>query len=427
MDLGYIYPWTLFNDSAEGNLLGRNDNWWPKNSDRTNRGLVTVETAIQNSINTISVQVLDKLTPQVSYNFLKDKLHVTSLVLSRDGHTDIDYAPLGLGQLTDGISLREEAAAYTIFPNKGIYTEGRTYSRILDASNNIVIDNIPEQNVAISEETAYWMTQILRRVVTNGTGSAARLKEVTGIPLAGKTGTSGGSSDRWFTGFTPYYVAACWTGYEYPETIPGSNNPATAMFSKVMSLIHNDLAPRDFYDPQNMKSVTICTDSGLLATEACAHDIRGNHTMTIMVPAGSAPTKLCDAHIWQDFCKIEVETLWGDGSKVALPGTITGAFTDSCPPESRFTAAILDPDKCKQYTVPTPPMSIPYLVDSMYDCYVHPNQYFPPAAETPPPDPYDPYNPNYQEVPWWVDQNNPQETPEPEVTEPPIIGGTFWE
>lgn len=437
MDLGYIYPWMLFDDSADGTLLGRNDTWWPRNSDNKNRGLVTIESAVQNSINTVAVQVLDKLTPQVSYNFLKDKLHVSSLVLNREGLTDIGYAPLGLGQLTDGITLREEAAAYTIFPNKGIYTEGRTYSKIVDASGNVVIDNVPEQTVAISEETAYWMTQILRKAVSNGTGSGARLKEVTGIPLAGKTGTSGQSSDRWFAGFTPYYVAVCWSGYENPKPISGSNNPSATMFSKVMSLIHKELEPRDFYTPPNMKQVTVCTDSGLLATEACAHDIRGDHTMTLMMPANSVPTKKCDAHVWQDFCVIQTETLWGDGSKVAVPGTITGAFTDDCPEETRFTASILDPSKCTQYTVPTPKLSIPYLVGEIYDCYVHPNQYFPPSSE--PPESPDPE----QNLPWWAEPSNPQypadsqnpsdtlESPPPDPAEPTDSAEptepTFWE
>jgi len=404
MDLGYIYPWTIVNDSATGTLVGRSDGWWPKNSDRTNRGLVTIETAVQNSINTIAAQVLDKLTPQVSYNFLKDKLHITSLVLERDGLTDIAYAPLGLGQLTDGISLREAAAAYTIFPNKGIYTEGRTYSKVLDSNNNVIIDNVPEQTVAIGEETAYWMTELMRKVVTNGTGSAARLKDVTGIPLAGKTGTSSGSSDRWFTGFTPYYVASCWSGYEYPETIPGSNNPATVMFSKVMSLIHSELEPRDFYTPQDMKQVTVCSDTGLLATDACAHDIRGNHTMTVMMPSTAVPKTYCQAHVWQDFCKIQVETLWGDGTKVAVPGTITGAFTDSCPPEDRVTASIIDPSKLTQSNVSFPDLGYPYLVGNMYDCYVHPYLYVPPAAEETP-NVYDPSDPN-QTIPWWIDPND---------------------
>ncbi|MDR2360819.1 MAG: transglycosylase domain-containing protein, partial [Oscillospiraceae bacterium] len=371
LDLGLIQTWHLVNDSEIGVLSGRSDGWWPKNSNRTNKGLVTIRDAVQESINTVSAQILDRLTPQVSFMFLEDKLHITSLVRSENGLTDIDYAPLALGQLTNGISVREEAAAYSIFPNRGIYTESRTFSAIYDSAGKLYIDNQSEQNVAISEYTAYQMTEMMKRVlVSPGTGVSANMKGVTGIPLAGKTGTSGGSSDRWFAGFTPYYVGVVWVGYENPENISTSVSPANALFSKVMSKIHETLEAKNFTEPENLKEVTICAESGKLATSACEDYMLGNHTITLKMRASEVPQEKCDAHVYYDFCQLQTDTAAPSG-KVYKAGTITGLHTQYCPLDSLVRISVLDVSKCTAYNVPLPESDMPYTTDRLYNCYVH--------------------------------------------------------
>jgi penicillin-binding protein 1A len=419
IDLGLIKPWHLINDSATGVLNGRTDEWWPKNSDRTNRGLITVRDALQMSINTVSAQVLDRLTPQVSFMFLEDKLHITSLIRLENGLTDIDYAPLSLGQLTRGISVREEAAAYSIFPNRGIYTESRTFSAIYDSAGKIYIDNQPKQNVAVSEYTAYQMVEMMKRVlVSPGTGGSANMKGVTGIPIAGKTGTSSGSSDRWFAGYTPYYVGVVWVGYENPENISTSVSPANSLFSKVMSKIHENLEPRQFSVPENLKEVTICADSGKLATSACKDYMLGDHTVTVMMRSGEVPQDKCDAHVYYDFCKLQTDTANASG-KVYKAGTITGLHTQYCPLDTLVRISVLDVSKCTEYKVPLPESDMPFTVDRLYDCYVHTransgNSGSGGGIEYP--DGYSPYAP-----PWygWDDNDSngsgtteaPQETP----------------
>jgi penicillin-binding protein 1A len=211
IDLGYILPYTTIYDGPNIKLNGTN--WYPSNDDFNFRGLVTVRTALQYSINTVAAQLMDLVTPQVSYEYLTTKLGVTSLVENEDGFSDIDFAPLALGQLTNGISVRELTSAYSCFPNKGVYTEGITFTRIEDAEGNTVIENTPEKNVAFSEVTAYYMNDMLQNVVNAGSGYTARLEN---MPVAGKTGGSDNWRDRWFVGYTPYYVAAVWSGYETP-------------------------------------------------------------------------------------------------------------------------------------------------------------------------------------------------------------------
>jgi penicillin-binding protein 1A len=149
-----------------------------------------------------------------------------------NGKTDIDYSPLALGGLTNGISVLDLAAAYVPFDNNGIYSKPRIYSQVLDSSGNVLLECKKESSVAMSEETAFIMNKLLQKVITQGTGTPAQLKGGA-QPAAGKTGTTDDDTDRWFVGFTPYYVGAVWFGYDSPKTVSGvSVNPALALWKK---------------------------------------------------------------------------------------------------------------------------------------------------------------------------------------------------
>ena len=239
MELGLITQYTQVNDAADIKLTGTS--WYPKNSGGGNYGVVTIREALQRSLNTVSAQILDKLTPRASYEFLKDKLGVTSLAES-----DCDYAPLALGQLTNGITVREMTQAYSAFVNDGVFTYGRTYSYVKDSSGEIVLENPARTIVALKANTAWNMADMLCNAVNSGTGSEARL---SGMPVGGKTGTTTNNCDRWFVGFTPYYVAAVWTGYDMPEYMNFSGNPAAQIWKLVMEPIHKDLATKSFPTP----------------------------------------------------------------------------------------------------------------------------------------------------------------------------------
>lgn len=240
IEMELITPDTVFLDSADIQLSGTD--WFPKNDNGQHYGAVTVRYGVLRSLNTIAAQVMDKVTPSASYDFLVNKLHMTLEA------ADCDYAPLAVGQLTIGTTTREMASAYTIFPSGGTYIQGRTFSEIYDSDGNLVYENKPVTNQAISAITAYWMTDMLEDAVDSGTGTAAKL---SGMPCAGKTGTTTDSKDRWFVGYTPYYVGAVWTGYEKPAEINVSGNPAAALWKQVMSLVHEDLEYKDFPVPED--------------------------------------------------------------------------------------------------------------------------------------------------------------------------------
>ena len=236
---GLITPTTLVNDWANLHLSGTD--WFPANDGNQYYGTVTIHQALQYSLNTVAAQIIDKLGPQTAYNFLTTKLGFTSLVPD-----DASYAPMSLGQLTHGCTVREMAQAYCAFVNDGIFTYGRSYSMVTDADGNTVLDNAPQTISAFKPNTAYTMTYMMQNAVENGTGKEARLYSV---PVAGKTGTSGDYKDRWFCGVTPYYVAAVWTGYDQPETINVTGNPAAQLWKKVMQPLHDGLEYRAFNYP----------------------------------------------------------------------------------------------------------------------------------------------------------------------------------
>ncbi|MFB0921464.1 MAG: PBP1A family penicillin-binding protein [Oscillospiraceae bacterium] len=239
IDQGLISPSTLVDDNPDLHLNGTN--WYPRNAGGGNAGVITIQQALTNSINTVSAQILDKLTPSVSYDYLKERLGVVSLVDS-----DRDYAPLALGQLTNGITVREMAQAYDAFANDGVFTYARTYTSITDSDGNLVLDNTAKTDVAFKANTAWTITYMLNIAATYGTGSESYFGT---MPHAGKTGSSSDYCDRWFVGFTPYYVAAVWTGYDTPARMYVTGNPSAQTWKKIMQPLHEGLEYKAFKTP----------------------------------------------------------------------------------------------------------------------------------------------------------------------------------
>ena len=236
---GLITPDTLVNDSPNIHLSGTD--WYPHNDNYENYGTVTIYTALKWSLNTVAAQIIDKLTPNTAYHYLTDRLGFTSLVPD-----DASYSPMALGQLTNGVSVREMTAAYCALVNNGVYTHSRSYSMVTDSKGNVVLNNEPKTITAFAPNTAYCMTWMMKKGVEEGTGQEARLYS---MPVAGKTGTSGDYKDRWFAGCTPYYVAVVWTGFDTPERINLGGNPAAQLWRKVMAPVHEGLEWQDFTYP----------------------------------------------------------------------------------------------------------------------------------------------------------------------------------
>ena len=298
MDLGLINYASVVDDTPVEYMesIGR---YWPKNQPNRYDGLITINRAVEVSKNTTAVKVLNRLTVDYSYNFAKNKLHLDSLVPS-----DKDVAPLAMGGLTNGLTVLEVTAAYSIFPNEGTYSSPRLYTKVLRNDGTVLLQRNIEQEYAISADTATAMTKILQNVVTNGTAAGITLD--TKIDVAGKTGSTNDDKDRYFAGFTPYYVGACWFGYDTPKYLGKfSSNPAMIAWEKVMERIHQKYIDEaanggdelQKFDFSNLEQHQFCLDSGLLPGKNCNHDLRGNRISTGWFTKNQVPTQTCNTHM----------------------------------------------------------------------------------------------------------------------------------
>ena len=283
---------------------------YPKNDNFTYNYSYTILRGIMSSVNAVAVNTLDTLGLEYSFNFAKEKFHLDSLVRNYvhptygTTMTDLAYSPLGLGAPTIGISVRDMSEAYAALANKGVWREGRTYTHVYNTDGELVMYNEQESEKILSEKTINYINYCLDSAVAAGTGTAADIK---GQNVAGKTGSTSSWRDRWFCGFTSYYTAAVWCGYDVPEviTLTGSvrTNPACRLFKKVLEPVHQGLEAVPLYDDSEFVYVSICQDSGLLATDACTQDCRGSRVVKSQAYAEDLPTATCDRHVAVDFCK----------------------------------------------------------------------------------------------------------------------------
>lgn len=288
---------------------------WPKNNPRYYGGLTNINSAVERSVNTVAVRVLDLLGCQESYDFAKNKLGLSSLTDNyerADGTvlSDVDYAPLALGALTVGVSVEEMTSAYTMLANDGIYSAPRTYTKVLDRNGKVLLQKDVENSIVISEQTASLMTKMLQNVVKNGT--AKNLSLQYSVDVAGKTGTADSNQDRWFIGYTPYYVAATWFGYRIPQDIGSyyGGSPANVLWDKVMTKLHQPIIEeaesggeplKKFETAPGIVEATYCKDSGKLLTDACKADPRGSRAETGYFTSSTVPLEYCDVHVMVDY------------------------------------------------------------------------------------------------------------------------------
>ena len=301
-EMGVISPATVVRDLP----LNYDDGAFPLNYERNYNYSRAIWQGVVDSVNTIAVNVLDMIGTQYSYNFATEKFGLNDLVDHyeySDGTvvSDINYAPLALGALTEGATVRDMSAAYATFANNGVYREARTFTKVYDSEGNLVIDNTQDSEQILSEKTVTYMNYCLDNVANTDVGD---------VDVYGKTGTTSDNKDRWFCGFTGYYTAAVWCGYDTPEEINlvgDYTNPASRLWYKVMEPLHEDKEDVLLYDYYGMSRADICLDSGLLATDACRKDIRTelynlDRVDYFRAYSEDLPTESCDKHILVDYC-----------------------------------------------------------------------------------------------------------------------------
>lgn len=257
--------------------------WSPKNSYRGFKGSMLPRKAVEISANIPAVKVLDESGVNYAYNFMKNTLNFSQI-----DERDIGLSPLALGGLTVGASPKEMAAAYGIFVNGGKYITPYTYTKVVDESGKVLLENEAKGTQAISAENAFIVSDLLSEVV-NGTAGTGRAAKLSKMPTYGKTGTTNDDKDRWFVGFTPYYVGAVWYGFDQPKSIKSagvSYNPSTRVWKTVMEQVHKNLAVKEISMPSDIVSEEICSYSGMKAKSGCSAHIE-------YFAKGTQPKSLC--------------------------------------------------------------------------------------------------------------------------------------
>lgn len=271
-------------------------------------GYVTAREAIAKSMNLPAVRANMKVDTSFAFNFAKN-CGLKDLVSAKENKAENDEsaASLALGGVTKGFTVLEMANAYATIANGGLYIEPKLYTKVVDKDGNEVLTANSEAKRVMKDSTSYMLTSCLQTVVTSGTG-AGSIKATNGMPIAGKTGNTNKDKDQWFCGFTPYYTIACWNGYDDPKEIgyrSYGSYPYTSMklFNTVVNEISKGQTVKQFEKPDSVIEAALCRDSGLVATEACKTDPRGDRTLTDIIAKGTVPTETCTVHKTVKICK----------------------------------------------------------------------------------------------------------------------------
>ena len=273
----------------------------PGNAYSGYKGLMNMRQAMKISSNTVAVQVLKDLTSEKAISYLK-RLGLAAVDSQRD-----NSLPLALGGMSRGASPLQMAGAYATIANDGEYITPTFYTKVVDRNGNVIIEAKQEKERVFSKQNAYLLKQLL--IEPTRAGGTATICKISNIDTAAKTGTTQSNRDKWLCGFTPYYTAATWYGYDTETTIPsGARTNANTIWKNVMADIHKKLDKATFKKPDNIISVAVCKDSGLRATENCKNDQRGSRVYTEYFVKGTAPSKSCTCHVEAEICTLSTKT-----------------------------------------------------------------------------------------------------------------------
>ena len=284
IDMGLLMPGSIIIDEPV-NYGG----WSPKNWQGRYFGPLTVRDGIRDSMNVLAVKAFMMVGAETSYDYMK-RMGLEHLV------EEDKAATTALGGLTQGVSVLEMTGAYATIANGGKYLEPVYYSVVYDHDGNILLDNRNRTGEQVLKETtAYLLTDMMKDVITSGTGTAARLN---GMTIAGKTGTTNDNVDLTFYAYSPYYTAGIWMGYDTSKPMDNVSGSAhLKIWKHVMSQIHENLPNKDFERPSGIVTMTVCAASGDIPTDLCSQDYYGYTTRSDLAASGfSASSQSCTAH-----------------------------------------------------------------------------------------------------------------------------------
>lgn len=351
-------------------LLNDSDREYPTNYENNHDGLTTVRNGIKNSTNVVAALLWKNyLGADNSIEYLK------KVGINRENEK---YLSLVLGGLNEGVNPLQMAAAYVPFAHKGLYYEPTTFTLVTDSKGNNLIDRTAaEFSEAYSEQTAFIMADMMKEVTKGQTstyprrGTAASIvnEKTIGMPVAGKTGTTSSNIDKWFVGYTPYYTAATWYGYDNNGSEPikitsDEYYQAQKIWAAVMSKVHEGLEKKDFEMPSGLVQKKICIYSGKIATSSCEHDQRGNATKVEYFIKGTEPRD-------DDLCTLHVEAQVCTASKDANGNFLLAG--EYCPLESVVTKVFIQ--RNPSYTPVKPnekaPLDLKYELPAGEYCTIH--------------------------------------------------------
>jgi penicillin-binding protein 1A len=249
------------------------------------KGLMSMRQAIEISANIPNIKALSIIGVDYSIKFC-EKVGITNL--KNEGLS------LALGGLDEGVSSLQMAMAYAMIANDGVYIEPTFYTKVEDADGNVVLESNQKSERVMSEQNAFIEKSILTAPVTGASGTATYCA-ISGMDVAAKTGTTNNDYDRWLCGFTPYYTAATWFGYEKNSKVKSSGNPAGKIWDAVMTEIHKDLEGKRFEQPDDIVVAAICSQTGKVASDGCSN------TYPEIFVKGNVPSK-CEGHTTLKIC-----------------------------------------------------------------------------------------------------------------------------
>ena len=301
---------------------------WPRNSYSGYKGMMSVREAVRISSNAASVKAVEDIGVNTSKEYLARlgiiKLNEKDSFVTRlenKARNDENASALGLGGMTRGISPMDMAAAYAAIANEGTHIKPISYTKVEDRYGNIILENKPKKTTVVSPGVAYVMTDLLREVVTSGTGGRA---SVSGVTVVGKTGTTSDNTDAWFVGYSPQYTASVWIGNDSPAVkLPNGSRLAAQFWSKIMTRVHSGLPKKSFVEPSDIVRRSVCTVSGKIPTSLCSGDSRGV-VKTEIFAKGHEPTGSCDIH-----------------TSVRVDITTNLLATEKCPPSFVQTRSVM--------------------------------------------------------------------------------------
>lgn len=282
IDKGTINYSSIYTDTPLDNYYG-NGKKGPKEWYGYYAGKMTVKDALEHSVNTIPCWLLrDQLGIDTSFNFLREKYHLTYL-----NKEDKNLSSLALGGCSRGITTVQSAAAYAVFGNGGKYHQPKTYYKVVKAGNNETILKDDSSGTQIIKSTsATVMNRLLQNVVYGRRGTGTSIAGFSKMKAYAKTGTTSEQNDLWMVAGSPYYIGSVWFGFDKKEYVNNSNSAAN-IWKDVMTKVHKDLEEKDFEYDEEVVEEFYCPYTGYLSGAGCQR-VKGYY-----VP-GYVPTAKCN-------------------------------------------------------------------------------------------------------------------------------------